>query len=324
MREKKIILHVGAPKTGTTSLQTVLCAQSESLTQAGIHYLKSMRASVSHNRLIMKISKDDEEARKAKRKVLHEIDANAGPTFLLSSEIAFGAKQTSQLLDVFTETYQNIDIILYMRRQDLFLEAMAKQKLKSGHYKGTLEDFISKRANRGNYMSYINAVRKKYPHVTIECRPYDRRELINGDIIADFWSYLGLTYTPIAQSAPTSVNVTPCRELAEALGAHEFASPHHRRSVIGEIHAKLPHLFRSKDIMNAQQRQIFMEKFRLENRALSEFCGYDIEKLFNDSVDFEKESNHTSDATDRRELEKQSKDAVAAAALHRLPQNANR
>lgn len=57
MVQKRLILHLGAPKTRTTSLQNALIAHEAQLADLGVRYLTSYRAAINHNRLIMQLSK---------------------------------------------------------------------------------------------------------------------------------------------------------------------------------------------------------------------------------------------------------------------------
>lgn len=319
MGAERVILHLGTPKTGTTSLQNMLVAEEKSLANDGIRYLRSNRASINHNRLMMKLSKGDTEARKATESLRRELDETPEPVHLLSTEIAYGPKPTRLLLDAIGEEHlKKAEIIIYFRRQDLLLEAMAKQKLKSGHYQGSLEDFIAARHRVGKYMSYVSKVQRRFPGMPITCRPYDRKELVEGDIVADFWQFLGLASVPQTVSDTGTANMTPCRELAIALSEQAFASPPHRRKVIADIQETHPELFKSKDILDSSARQALQEEFRNENRALSEFCGRDVEALFNDQVDFEAESRPVADPKERAILTKLAEDTVrdTAARLH--------
>ena len=323
MVQKRLILHLGTPKTGTTSLQNVLVAEEDRLSQQGIRYLKNFRAAINHNRLMMQLFKDDTVQQNVVRKLRRELDQSPESNQLISTEIAYGLRPTTRLLRAIgPERVLGAEIIIYVRRQDLLLEAMAKQKLKSGHYKGDLDTFIASRKGVGNYMSYIKNVQKRFPDVSVTCRPYDRSVLIDGDVIADFWQALGLQTRPDPTRIARSDNVTPCRELAIALSDHEFATPQHRRKVISAIQQAEPDLFRSKDILDADARRSVQEAFREENRALGEYCGYDIEALFNDNVDYMAESRRITDDRERAALYQRSKDVVEQTALRLHPETA--
>lgn len=219
------------------------------------------------------------------------------------------------------ERLQSAELMIYVRRQDLLLEAMAKQKLKSGHYKGDLEKFISARKHVGNYMSYISNVRNRYPDLAITCRPYDKRELVDKDVIADFWQFLDLPEAPQPAPDTGSANMTPCRELAIALSQREFATPQHRRRVIADIQHTRPDMFKSRDILDESARRALLEEFREENRALGSFCGRDLEKLFNDDVDCAAESNPIENPAERDALIKAVENTVQEVA-QRLHPNA--
>ncbi len=320
MAQKRLVLHLGTPKTGTTSLQNTLVAEEEKLATLGARYLKSYRAAINHNRLIMQLSKGGETAETATRKLRSELDQSEEPTVLISTEIAYGLKATTLLLDAIGPGHLGTaEIMIYVRRQDLLLEAMAKQKLKSGHYKGSLEKFIAARRRVGKYMSYIAGVQKRFPGLEVTCRPYNRRELADGDVIADFWQFLDLPYLPQPAPVAGSANMTPCRELAIALSQQEFATPQHRRKVIADIQKSRPDLFKSRDILDASARCAFQEEFREENRALGAFCGRDIEALFNDDVDYVAESSPVTDPEEREALFKVAQDTVRETARRLNP-----
>lgn len=301
MRKKRLILHLGTPKTGTTSLQNALIGQEKPLTAQGICYLKIFRAAINHNRLIMQLSKGGKTAERVTTKLRRELDRIEEPVVLISTEIAYGLKPTLLLLDAIGESRLGAaEILIYVRRQDLLLEAMAKQKLKSGHYTGTLEKFISNRKRVGRYMSYISDVQRRFPKIPIICRPYDRKELAGGDIVSDFWQFVDLPSPPVLARSSGSTNATPCRELAIALSQQVFATPQHRRKVIETVQNTRPDLFKSKDVLSEDNRRALQEEFRDENRALGAYCGRDIEALFNDEVDFAAESNPI-DTSEERE-----------------------
>ena len=320
MAQKRLILHLGTPKTGTTSLQNTLVAEEERLARLDVRYLKSYRAAINHNRLTMQLSKGGEVAKRIVRKLRQELDHSDEHTLLISTEIAYGLKPTSLLLEAIgAERLGTAEIMIYVRRQDLLLEAMAKQKLKSGHYKGSMEKFISARKHVGRYMSYISNVQRRFPGVPISCRPYDRKELVDGDIVADFWQFLDIRELPKTASTASSANKTPSRELAIALSRQEFATPQHRRKVIADIQNSHSELFKSKDILDASARRSFQEEFREENRVLGSFCGRDIEALFNDDVDYAAESNPVENPEEREALFKRALDTVRETAFRHHP-----
>ncbi|MEL6550239.1 MAG: hypothetical protein AAFQ54_08320 [Pseudomonadota bacterium] len=310
MSEKRLILHLGTPKTGTTSLQNVLVAEEDALAGAGLRYVKTCRAAINHNRLVMQLSKGGSTADRVTRRLHREIAGAQEPSILISTEIGYGIRPTQMLFTALGDWAGSAEIIVYVRRQDLLLEAMAKQKLKSGHYRGSLEAFIATRRRGGNYMTYIREVQRRIPGVRITCRPYDRGTLLDGDVITDFWQFLGLGELPRAKGLSDPVNVTPCRELAIALSEQDFATPQHRRKVISAIQAARPDLFKSKDILTAQERRALQEGYREENRALGAFCCHDLEALFNDDVDYEAESRPIKDPAEREAVLQAAKAAV--------------
>ena len=137
----RIILHLGTPKTGTTGLQQYLSQNSEDLASKGAHYLKSFRRGPSHNYLMRLLRKGGKKLF-IRNKLNAEIMSGEGGAAILSTETAYGVFGTTHVLkSLEPEVRKRVEILCYARRQDLFLEAMAKQKAKNALFRGELSSY---------------------------------------------------------------------------------------------------------------------------------------------------------------------------------------
>lgn len=107
-------------------------------------------------------------------------------------------------------------------------------------------------------------------------------------------------------------NKTPSLALSQALAQFDFPSGYVRRSVIKRLFKFSPYLFASNDILSTEDRASLMDSFRSENEQLSDICGWDINALFHDSVDFDLESRCAASQQEHDELLGHAKDVVMA------------
>ncbi|MGK7954727.1 MAG: hypothetical protein AB4063_05635 [Crocosphaera sp.] len=161
---KKIILHIGPPKTGSTSIQTLLSNNQHRLASKGLLYPLTGRSDeqkhdvainsqirvkiggrlVSHEllawSLMGRIENFDEEY--YWNKLLLEINESSAHTIILSAEqFAHFSKPNIERVAEFLKTYQ-VQIVTYKR--DLLLHALSAytQSVKQGRSFGSFRKFI--------------------------------------------------------------------------------------------------------------------------------------------------------------------------------------
>ncbi len=92
---ERVVLHVGAPKSGTTYLQSVLAANADRLAAAGVDVIGRERVDLVHAGMVIRedprLAKLPPRARTAWERLVAEIDAAPGHTALLSYELLAGA-----------------------------------------------------------------------------------------------------------------------------------------------------------------------------------------------------------------------------------------
>jgi len=129
---KKVIIHIGMYKTGTTSIQMTLCGNEERLFREGILYPKTGRPSRSmmiwgHHLIARAVrSKDiaatDVAAFDIFQSLKLEIDRSTSHTVILSSEEFCSLKILEPLVNLLSE--YEVTIVGFVRPQDDFLNAM--------------------------------------------------------------------------------------------------------------------------------------------------------------------------------------------------------
>jgi len=135
----RFILHIGYPKTGTTSLQKFLCEhRSYLIKQHKILYPQTAldKASFSHFLIPASIQINRLDiTHSLVQQMLREIDDTEAKTVVLSSEFLIYPNLLKPFLTVLNSSVKtfpinSLEIVVYLRRQDLFLESTYKQDVK--------------------------------------------------------------------------------------------------------------------------------------------------------------------------------------------------
>lgn len=199
--QKKLYLHIGPPKTGTTTLQHILAANRDQLFKAGIVYPLE---EPSHWKLALcsgltmwpwTLDESTTSSWEAIRRVSSE---HFDKDLLLSSEsfsYAFLPNKkegSAHFLDQIKALGREIHILIYLRRQDLWIESYFIEYLK--HYgKDGFEAFFAERKNSLYYdkvLSYWASVAEKD---CLTVRVYERGQMSN--FRGDFLQWLGISDT---------------------------------------------------------------------------------------------------------------------------------
>jgi len=212
---RRVCLHIGFQKTGSTAIQKFLSSHREYLLEEySVLYPKSIMVLDCHVLLPhcilpmprLKRLGVEMNIEKIKENLLNEIETHNPKIILLSSE-AFSRFNSDQILK-FRELFDLpiTDIICYLRRQDLFVESVYKQRIKSPYIKNkkiTFHEYISQYSweiNRLDYYTFLSLWKRTFPKAKIIPRIYDRKLFPDGDVILDFLSVLGINMPEARES----------------------------------------------------------------------------------------------------------------------------
>lgn len=189
--KKKIIIHIGFGKTGTTSIQDMLKKGINLLMNNSILYPRTGFFVNGHHHLanMNSISKVDVEIY---QKLVDEINNSSCNTTIISSEqfifvkpeyVSFIAKQLNQF---------NIEIIFYIRRQDKLIESSYLQFLKIGNKTNSFKKFFQIHKDSFNFMQRINPWIENFGVAKITARLFDKQVI--GDVRLDFMNTIKLNH----------------------------------------------------------------------------------------------------------------------------------
>ncbi|WP_417243246.1 hypothetical protein [Celeribacter sp.] len=128
---RKLILHIGTPKTGSTSVQHTLFAHRDQLAAAGVHWGDSTRepraAAPRHSSVSHALRRGPRKWDAERDAILADFDASGHDTLLLSDEVLSecGAKAIARMAE-FAAPFETT-VICYLRRQDRYVESLWNQ-----------------------------------------------------------------------------------------------------------------------------------------------------------------------------------------------------
>lgn len=306
-----IILHIGMPKTGSTAIQTVLNAHREHLLKNN-YIVKNKKilplALGKFGRFFKDIQRDFENTvqlfgNSATYIVSDEGLYNISLYKSLSNFIKNGKENNIDsdkwryIQKCFIEKLKNIfsnhtvHIIVYVRRQDIYLESVYAQWIRArqmhvNHTNKILKNiFLNSHHERVN-LNYNNIKLSIWKEIFVDAkmdvRVYEKGQLVEGDVIADFVHCTGIPLPE--ESYGTKANVTPSRDALElklqynALTTESvFSKP--TSEYITKIFRDLTKNCPKDAIFTPAQHIEILEKFQESNRKVAkEFLGR--EELF--------------------------------------------
>jgi hypothetical protein len=213
---ENLYLHIGTPKTGTTSIQRFLRENQASLRAKNIYYPSAVFrhpkialyaqhiSKISKQNRVVNIGfgiKDPDTLATFKETFRDELKAELKPlpaetTVILSNELCYSrltSVEELQELRALLEAVSNaIKIVVYIRRQDLTKISHFSTQIKRGLTKNL---YFSKDEIESllNYEEKIELWSSIFGEDNIIVKLFDRREMLDGDIVSDFANIFNIT-----------------------------------------------------------------------------------------------------------------------------------
>ncbi|HEY5049185.1 MAG TPA: sulfotransferase [Rhizomicrobium sp.] len=147
-----LLIHIGMPKTGTTSLQRALSRASEGLLRVGVIYPTEFRnrGGYAHHPIADVLLQEKSAHAAALQPFFEYAKRNADSDILISSE-AFTNCLAQTRLPRFLHflhacsAYHRVRVVMAFRRIDLFMESMYLHSVKAGETNVGFSEYISDR-----------------------------------------------------------------------------------------------------------------------------------------------------------------------------------
>jgi hypothetical protein len=208
----RAVLHIGTEKTGTTALQAYLQRNRDALMRRGIMY-SAAAGWQNHYRLAAFACKDAVDdlrlicgvqtlqdlpafRRKLKADLAAEVRRHSDKLFLFSNEHCHSRvvhdDEMARLKELLAGLFQEVRVILYLRRQDEVATSLYSTSLKAG---STDRSVIGERMASSRYFDYGQLIERwteAFGEENVTVARFSAIHLLNGSIIEDFCQRLGL------------------------------------------------------------------------------------------------------------------------------------
>jgi hypothetical protein len=185
---KKVILHIGRHKSGTSSLQGFLHTNSDILKEMGVLYPNTGRGKqVAHHRLASFLERPECDSKEYQQlKAQLKLEASNFDSIIISSEGFQNCKDLDGLRDFFGDYH--LHVVVYFREILDYLQSAYAQSVQNTNESRDFELYAEQ--TKLNYQAFYN----RWAEIadSISAHYFHRSALKNQDIIDDFLSISGL------------------------------------------------------------------------------------------------------------------------------------
>ncbi len=201
---KRVIIHVGPHKTGSTYIQKALFVNRKYLKSKGVSYPKIYMLAVGQHYLVDAL-RSKQDVKKIRQKIEQKVDS--ANICILSSENYYQLPPPAlqRFKEVFSDT--KADLVFFYRTPSIRMKSAWHEEIKHGKYRSYTKFYFQNLKHAyGNItvnpLRYLNALAKIFGRKCIHIVDY-QTSTRNQSLIRDFWK---------ASALPVLVNDNPKRE----------------------------------------------------------------------------------------------------------------
>lgn len=201
MNKKRIVLHMGHTKTGSSALQTFLDTNAQLLKEQNVTYYKPLNY-YNNNPGKPNAGFLDAEEQNVQYLLDQEIDElkrvlSETNVLILSDETLFAKVNKYSHFKEFLRKIDNqaeIDVVVYLREQTSWLLSAWKQYIKGPAGVYSYREWIRRNSWAANYYRLTKRLEQAFGKDHIYLRIYDKKAFLQGNLFADFILTIGLQW----------------------------------------------------------------------------------------------------------------------------------
>lgn len=229
MTMKKLVIHIGLRKAGSTTIQKFLGENFHRLRQMGCDYPKVGRnGRWSHSNIAAEIKQSEQfdVSFGSAIELSHYIKSNQYPMTILSSEAfePFSPNEIEKLKNILEDKFSETIIIIIIREPRSLIPSIYTESVLSGRWTPCFDEFFEGlfTISRLRYFATGRKWALAWGWRSIRVRLLDPNQMLNGDLLDDFMNTAGLDLSDRRYEAlkrPGSANVSPGWRVVEAMRA---------------------------------------------------------------------------------------------------------
>lgn len=310
-----VYLHIGMPKTGTSYIQNFLRLNNDVLNKVGYVYpdfdIRFGKIGINRNgHFLVNVIRDENNKRLKKEEQRIENECfdklfallDEYPNAILSEESIWNSGERLRGENFWTNLKSRLDargvelkVIVYLRRQDLFIQSFWAQHVKETSLSDTIQEYIDgKRFKRLklDYYDRLNKISDVIGKENMLVRVYEKNQYIGPEktIISDFFTTVGLEYNDnyaelerLPNTSLTGIYLEAKRQLNKIEGLVE------RKDYVQDLVKKVVVLngdvrsISSNEFMTGDEAVAFLNRYAESNEKVArEYLGREDGKLFYD------------------------------------------
>lgn len=318
-----LYLHIGTPKTGTSYIQKYLKVNKKVLQSKGYDYPTNLLVPnvlpQRNGRFLMHRFLDDnykfskEYTKRIYDEYFELIDRTLEryPNIILSEEGLWDLNKRND--SVFKKLKKKCDahsidvkILVYLRRQDLFLQSHWAQKVQEKETRTFVQYLEDGNHERLDYYTKLESIAKFFGRDSITVRIYEESQWKHNLLIDDFLSIVGIDDTsdfiPLEDSVINISISGKYLEFKRYMNRYdEFRMANHKKDALYYILGELTRRnnpesgYKSNKLLSYEETVEFLKKYDEENSLVAKnYLGKADGKLFNDEILKEKQKRESS------------------------------
>lgn len=213
---RQLVLHIGVPKTGTTSIQRRLAAQRPALREQGIAYPGGAGLPVPQFLHRAALAGDDARDspvarfRRGFTRELASLPSQISTVILSDEQCSLHLRTTAQIAQLhgwLAPHFETMRLLVYLRRQDALAASLYAQMLRHG-----IADPPSLELARGelaflfDYAALLQNWRTVFGQDALAPRIFAPDAMPGGDVVLDFFAACGIDPALAGQRAGADIN----------------------------------------------------------------------------------------------------------------------
>lgn len=327
----KLYLHIGMPKTGTTYIQNFLRANNNVLKEKGYVYpdFGVRFDAVGANRnahFLVSVIRDENKKRLVGTE--HEIEDECFeklyglfeeyPNVIISEESIWNSAERKRDKNFWKNLKERLEshgislkIIVYLRRQDLYIQSFWAQQIKESRFSDTLQEYIKSSAFKRAKLDYkqrLDEISEVVGKENMLVRVYEKEQYAppQKTIVSDFLKTVGLQYTDeytelerLPNRSLSGVYLETMRELNK-VGIFDVHNKYVQTlmKTVAENNDDIKSIS-SNEFMTSEEAVEFLAKYKDTNDAVArEYLSRGDEGLFFEELKVSDEGKHKYTSTD--------------------------
>lgn len=295
MTKPNLYIHIGTHKTGSSAIQTVLSNNQSALAHQG--WINLLPNHQLFSQIMNLKGPPNPTLQQSLQNYFLSISSssqqNNDTNYILSYEgfsgdlhkSYYNTEQVAQTLYESTQSFK-VKIIIYLRRQDDFIESVYTQMIHEGASYSFQEFLTTLPDNAFDWLRFIKIFSNRFGDENIIVRTYDKTRLPVADsLLTDFFSCLNIQYTSLPNRNSSTSNCGLSRDALEiARLCYPIMNPDERwklRLLLQNASARQP--YEPHAFFSYEERQKTLDKYKGSNHEVAmQYCYPSLKQLFTD------------------------------------------